>query len=62
MPTSIVFLLVNLDHTLFHETSLLHIRIEINNIMNKIDSEENHKTEDFSVVKRYTTMKKYQFV
>ena len=47
MPTSIAFLLVNLDHTLFHETSLIHIRIEINNIMNKIDSEENHKTEDF---------------
>ena len=33
MPTSIAFLLANLDHTLFHETGLLHIRIEINNIM-----------------------------
>ena len=35
MPGSLVFELANLDFPLFYETSLVHIRIVINQIMNK---------------------------
>ena len=45
MPTSLAFALANLEHPLYYETSLLHIRIGTNKIMeqNRVKRESCNK-------------------
>ena len=47
---------------LFYETNLLHVRMEINKIMNKNRLKDNHTIKYFQAKYKFITKKKHHFV